>query len=127
MFSYKWILIVLTTGPFVASCVHVDPTVDCPDDSVHIHLYGAAKFQAKSYVSLLEKSGMQVCVRDNEPPDTSSKNIIIWASTESGLALRNQLETVLALKGVDIESRYKDKLGTHSYTDGNVGVYLWHR
>ena len=97
----------------------------CSNTIVHLHANDLPKADQENIQAGLEEKGFSVLMRENEFPFEG--NIILY-SLHNGIEkdLR-AIEDVLGYNGLKAERSYAihtNKIGTHEYTAGNIGLYI---
>lgn len=93
---------------------------------VHLYLYSNYKADAKKYISALGNSGYEVVLRKGELPISQDTSFIIHSpgvNPDHSFEIENIVK-ILEAVGVRKISQYQYRLGKHSYTPNNVGIYL---
>lgn len=111
---HKWLIIIFIWA--IPSC-----------SSTHIHLH-ADKLPHDQQITIrerLEEKGFKVHIRNNAPP--SRDNVLLYYPHKGIQEELWMIDDVLAASGISAEHRYtiyKDRVGKHEYTAGNIGLYL---
>ncbi|MDX6847796.1 hypothetical protein SCD92_00400 [Gilvimarinus sp. SDUM040013] len=97
----------------------------CARTTVHMHAAELSKDVRDKVKTDLEAKGFKVALRDNEYPFT--ENAVLYFPHEGIEEDLDAIDEVLNENGLAANHRftiYKDRIGKHVYTAGNVGLYL---
>lgn len=91
---------------------------------LHLHVYGSSLINEMELKDALEEHGYVVKIRENVLPNNDESSFIIYNLPLHEYIWVAKLEQVLAELGVNNLQIYTVQNGVHSYSPGNIGVYI---
>ncbi|MCV6627576.1 MAG: hypothetical protein OIF38_15870 [Cellvibrionaceae bacterium] len=92
----------------------------CSQPQIHLHAQHLKPHQRQALMTALEPLQFTVTLRQNPLPAGLYGNTLVY----SGSANLEPLQQLLSKLGYPLESQIHNRVGTHRYTDGNLGLYL---
>lgn len=94
---------------------------------IHLYLYSSLELESEKYIAAFTSKGYEVEFRHGELPVHEEKSFIIHSPSMLNPNHYLEVENIVNLLkeiGVSEVNQYQYFLGKHSYTPGNIGVYL---
>lgn len=121
------ILIVLMTGCSSLTGVGESNQRLLNKPKIHLYLYSGFDSTPEQYITAFAEKGYEVELRHGELPANEEKSFIIHSPSmlnpKHDLDVANVI-SILNDAGIVEINQYQYFLGKHSYTPGNVGIYL---
>lgn len=129
MYRLIWSLIVLC---FLQACssmhefwrIEIGSTKYIKEPILHLHVYDSSMKDETELKSALEKQGYVVKIRNNGLPNNDNSSFVIYNLPLHDYIWVAKLEKTLAELGVKNLHVYPLQSGVHSYSPGNIGVYI---
>lgn len=98
--------------------------IDPRKPTIHLHLYKGYSIREEDFVRAFSQAGYRIKVRHNTLPMADESSFIVYGLAFHQEYLLVEIENILKKLGVSLLALYPWQNGKHSYTQGNVGVYL---
>lgn len=98
--------------------------VGCTPTTIHLHDRHLPDEKVARVASALESAGFKVVVRENRHPAALLGSILLYRPEAHSQKQVDMVYEAVGQAGLSLNGAYPTDVGMHSYTEGNMGLYL---